>query len=82
MCTGLDMVVPLDQRPDQRPVPLPHAQPLRLALRHQGRVAHDVGEHDRSQPSARALRLHPVLPRPIGASRRSRAALQPTLSVR
>ena len=71
-------VVSLDQRTDQRAVSLPRLQPPRLVLRHQGRVAHDVGEHDCGQPSARALRLHAGPSRPIGASRRSCAALQYT----
>ncbi len=39
-------VIRLDQRAHQCAMPLPSPQPLILALCHQGRVAHDVGEHD------------------------------------
>ncbi len=54
----------LDQRTQHLPLPLAHAVARLLALRHQGRVADDVGEHDRGQPSARALRLHAGPPPP------------------
>jgi hypothetical protein len=39
-------VVLLDERPQDCTVPLANPMPLLLALPHQGRVAHDVGEHD------------------------------------
>jgi hypothetical protein len=39
--------VAFDQGTHDGAMPLPDLEPALLALRHQGRVAHDVGEHDR-----------------------------------
>ncbi len=47
-------VVPLDQGSNQDAVTLAGSEPLLFALRHQRRVAHDVGEHDRGEAAGRA----------------------------
>ena len=42
-------VVLRDERPHERAVLLLRAEPLLLTLRHQRRIADDVGEHDRRE---------------------------------
>jgi hypothetical protein len=49
-------VVPLDQRPDDGLVAVTSPPRGLLVPRHQGRVAHDVGEHDRGEAALGLLR--------------------------